>query len=55
VSRSTFDENADHPVWSPDGQRFLSLRRFESARASKAVNVSDEWPARVRRLLAPRS
>jgi serine/threonine-protein kinase len=39
---------------SPDGQRFLSLRLFEGARASEAVNFSDEWSARARRLLAPR-
>jgi serine/threonine-protein kinase len=39
---------------SSDGRRFLSLRLFEGARASEAVNFSDEWPARARRLLAPR-
>jgi Tol biopolymer transport system component len=39
---------------SPDGQRFLSLRLFEGARASEAVNFSDEWISRARQLLAPR-
>jgi serine/threonine-protein kinase len=40
---------------SPDGRRFLSLRLFEGARASEAVNYSDEWISRARQLLSPRN